>query len=626
MATSEGTIRIGYVPEHYLTPLHLAARSAFSSLPFSVSLTPFPSGTGHMISSLRQNEIDIGIGLTEGWVAGLVGKEQANKGADVDGGYKMVGQWVETPLRWAIVTGRKRNDILNVDDVKGGRVGVSRLGSGSHVMSFVLAKQQNWPPSSPLSPVILGPFSSLRDGVVGDNLEHSDGSVTAAADFFMWEQFTTKPYFDSTPSTPSPPLKKIGEIFTPWPSWHIAASTATFPKPEDDPRLLQLLNALDQGIVAFESNTEGAISLLGTGELGCTYSKEDASEWLKDVRFVKAGTRGVRQDIIVDVVAILKRAGVVPEDVESNEAVKRVAAASYRLVDEYAGKSFFDKFDFFTGKDPTEGFVEYVSEEKAWKNGLIGFSTTYFGDNQTWLGVDRTNIAPKGRRSVRITSKKAYNQGLFIADFAHVPGNMCGAWPAFWMLGPNWPYGGEIDIYEGVNLEVQNSVTLHTGPNCTISQNITSTGRVRTTNCDVAAPGQKHNEGCQISSRDPRNYGTRMNAAGGGLYATLWTKHDIKVWFLPRRHKMASDIAHGRLHPESWGRAMAHFTGNCSFTKSFRDLKIVINTTFCGVWAGRVWASSPCASVSPTCENFVANYPEAFRQTYWAINSLKVYQ
>lgn len=81
-----------------------------------------------MITSLRQNEIDIGIGLTEGWIAGLVGKEQIEKGADADGGYKVVGQWVETPLRWAIVTGRNRDNIKEVNDLKGGRVGVSRLG------------------------------------------------------------------------------------------------------------------------------------------------------------------------------------------------------------------------------------------------------------------------------------------------------------------------------------------------------------------------------------------------------------------------------------------------------------------------------------------------------------------
>lgn len=80
-----------------------------------------------MITSLREKEIDIAIGLTEGWVAGLAGKQQAQKDAAL-GGYKVVGEWVATPLRWAIVTGRERADLQGVADLKDKRVGVSRLG------------------------------------------------------------------------------------------------------------------------------------------------------------------------------------------------------------------------------------------------------------------------------------------------------------------------------------------------------------------------------------------------------------------------------------------------------------------------------------------------------------------
>lgn len=80
-----------------------------------------------MITSLRDNEIDIGIGLTEGWVAGLAGKQQAHKDPASDG-YKLVGHWVDNPLRWAIVTGRNRDEINAVKDLKDSRVGVSRLG------------------------------------------------------------------------------------------------------------------------------------------------------------------------------------------------------------------------------------------------------------------------------------------------------------------------------------------------------------------------------------------------------------------------------------------------------------------------------------------------------------------
>ncbi|KAL1956815.1 hypothetical protein VTO42DRAFT_6765 [Malbranchea cinnamomea] len=321
MAPQEG-IRIGYVPEHYLAPLHLALGSSTASLPFHVSIKEYPSGTGQMISALRSNEIDVAIGLTEGWVAGLVGKEQLKKGEE-DGGYKIVGQWVQTPLRWAIVTGRNRNDIESIDDLKGSRVGVSRLGSGSHVMSFVLAQERQWPVSHHLKPVILGPFASLRNGVTGYDPSNSDGPRNPTADFFMWEHFTTKPYFHISSSSHSPPLKKVGEIYTPWPSWMIVASTSKFQSPETDARLTHLCEALDKGIAEFNADRPRVVHLLGTGELGCLYGEQDANEWIKDVRFVQH-TKGVDQGVIEGVVKVLKTAGVVPEDISDAEAAKRV--------------------------------------------------------------------------------------------------------------------------------------------------------------------------------------------------------------------------------------------------------------------------------------------------------------
>lgn len=82
-------LRIGFVPEHFSTPLHFAQKH----FGLDATLIPFPSGTGHMVTALRAGEIDVGIGLTEGWIAGL-GKE----GVEGDGGYRLVGTYVETPL------------------------------------------------------------------------------------------------------------------------------------------------------------------------------------------------------------------------------------------------------------------------------------------------------------------------------------------------------------------------------------------------------------------------------------------------------------------------------------------------------------------------------------------------
>ena len=77
-----------------------------------------------MITSLQSNEIDVGIGLTEGWVAGL-GRTAAEQR---DAGYKIIGTYVETPLCWAISTGANREDVTGVGDLKGKKMGVSRIG------------------------------------------------------------------------------------------------------------------------------------------------------------------------------------------------------------------------------------------------------------------------------------------------------------------------------------------------------------------------------------------------------------------------------------------------------------------------------------------------------------------
>lgn len=193
-------------------------------------------------------------------------------------------------------------------------------------MSFVLAQQQGWTPDS-LTTVPLGPFGDLRNGVTGQNEAHPDQAPSPTAEFFMWEHFTTKPYFHSTTEKPNPPLKKIGEIFTPWPSWMIVASTALFPNPETDARLQSLFQALDQGIKEFEADTAQVVRLLGTGELGCNYTEEDATEWLKDVKFTRE-TRGVDPKVIVGVVDLLKIAGVIDTGMSNDEAIQRVVGIS----------------------------------------------------------------------------------------------------------------------------------------------------------------------------------------------------------------------------------------------------------------------------------------------------------
>lgn len=96
--------------------------------------------------------LDVAIGLTEGWVAGIARGEKV----------RIIGSYVQSPLRmaleianqgWAISTGPE-SKYDSIPDLKGSPIGISRIGrfvgvfvvdiSGSYVMPYVLADQNSW--------------------------------------------------------------------------------------------------------------------------------------------------------------------------------------------------------------------------------------------------------------------------------------------------------------------------------------------------------------------------------------------------------------------------------------------------------------------------------------------------
>ncbi|KAG9200781.1 hypothetical protein G6514_006637 [Epicoccum nigrum] len=295
-------------------------------------------------------------------------------------------------------------------------------------------------------------------------------------------------------------------------------------------------------------------------------------------------------------------------------------AAAYGLIDTYDGTNWLNMFDVQAISDPTHGFVEYVNAQQAQQLGLLKTQ-----GSQVYMGVDTTSIlnpSGSGRKSVRVQSKRAYNQALVIADFAHVPGSNCGSWPAFWMVGPNWPNQGEIDIYEGVHLNTYDQVTLHSSAGCVPSVGTGGeTGR-RVAGADCGAGGGFN--GCGVQSNSPTSYGTAFNANGGGVYATLWTNSGIKVWYFASRD-VPANIRSGNPDPSSWGTPTANFGPGCDYASKFKSLNIVFDITFCGDWAGGVWGSTSCAQINPSCNAYVASQPQSFGDSYWLINSVKVY-
>jgi hypothetical protein len=85
----------------------------------------------------------------------------------------------------------------------------------------------------------------------------------------------------------------------------------------------------------------------------------------------------------------------------------------------------------------------------------------------SYLLLDALLFSPR-LTSVRITSKKTYNQGLFVFDILRMvfltqyicgvdphlrkKAYGCSVWPAAWLVGPSWPTGGEIDVIEGTGI------------------------------------------------------------------------------------------------------------------------------------------------------------------------------
>ncbi|KAF6821521.1 mixed-linked glucanase [Colletotrichum sojae] len=299
----------------------------------------------------------------------------------------------------------------------------------------------------------------------------------------------------------------------------------------------------------------------------------------------------------------------------------------YGLSHSYLGANFVSDFNWINYQDPSNGFVRYQSQPDALAKSLYSIDP----DTQAvTLGVDNTNVygLNEGRPSVRLESKNVYNSGLFIGDFAHMPPSVCGLWPAFWMYGPDWPAGGEIDIIEGANQVTKNIISGHTTAGCRLPDAPEANGEPLLRDCE--SPGSNNNAGCNYlpPSSHQHTYGDSFNAVGGGVYALEWTSEAIRVWHWSRQN-IPADILCKKPDPSTWGLPTALFgTSTCEVGRYFKDMSIVIQTNFCGDYAANVWGQGDdtCNQRAPTCVEYVANNPGAFKDAYWEVNYIDVYE
>lgn len=224
--------KAGGVPEHFNTPWKLAAEKnpdIFNR--YQLQWTDYPGGTGDLLNALDSGDLDIAVLLTEGAVKGITSGLHS----------KIVRFYVNSPLRWGIHT-KKDAGIEFPDGMQGKKYAVSRLNSGSHLMSFVNAKNHNLqinPGDFEITGNIDGARKALKNG---------------AADLFLWERYTTEPYVQSGE------FDRIGECPTPWPSFVVAARNEVIERYEVE--LSEILDDVFLRAAQLKSNPDFAVPLI----------------------------------------------------------------------------------------------------------------------------------------------------------------------------------------------------------------------------------------------------------------------------------------------------------------------------------------------------------------------------
>ncbi|WP_419211661.1 substrate-binding domain-containing protein [Maribacter sp. X9] len=189
-------VKIIGVPEHFNLPWHLAIEEgAFEERGIQLDWVDIPEGTGKMCQLLETHETDLAIILTEGIVKSIT------EGNPV----KIVQEYIASPLKWGIHVDAQ-SSYRSLIDLKDTTAAISRFGSGSHLMTFVHAKQMGWG------------TENLKFHLVNNLQGAVESLTTGKADYFMWEHFTTKPLVDNGI------FRNLGDCPTPWPCFLLVAT------------------------------------------------------------------------------------------------------------------------------------------------------------------------------------------------------------------------------------------------------------------------------------------------------------------------------------------------------------------------------------------------------------------
>ncbi len=240
------TIKIAGVPEHFNLPWQLSIENGdFKKENIDLQWTNIPEGTGKMCQMLRDGETDITVILTEGIVKDISAGNPS----------KIVQVYVESPLIWGIHVSAN-SKYKSVADLENTKVAISRLGSGSQLMSYVNANNQGWKTESLQFEIV-----NTIDGAV-------EALTNQTADYFMWERFMTKPIVDKGI------FRRVADCPTPWPCFVIAVRDKIL---ENNPEIVsKILEIINKKTVQFKKIPNVAALLSER----FNQKTEDIEEWL----------------------------------------------------------------------------------------------------------------------------------------------------------------------------------------------------------------------------------------------------------------------------------------------------------------------------------------------------------
>lgn len=279
-------LKIGGVPEHFNLPWRLAIEEGkFKAAGIELHWSDMTGGTGQMIKGLQAGTLDIAVLLTEGITRAIL------KGLDA----KIIAVYVKTPLIWG-VHAPVNQGINQLDDLDASTFAISREGSGSHLMSYILAKQQGWDPTA------------LSFNVVGDVYGGLWALNNDEAQGFLWEKYTTQPFVDQGK------CKRIGEVLTPWPCFVIAVRNEVL---QHEAALLQAILPIVQKRAQELKNSEDAAEVLAWRY---ALKKDEVTAWLSKTEW--SDQLDVDQNDIQNVVETLHELNLVTDEEQTNWSEK----------------------------------------------------------------------------------------------------------------------------------------------------------------------------------------------------------------------------------------------------------------------------------------------------------------